>query len=85
MPGNEEPRGPAPYAGRNSDPGARPGLIRRDRGPDGELASRGERARAEVSWSGSPRLWRGLVTLFLVLMVVFSVIPLTIEIGRAHV
>ena len=57
----------------------RPGLIRRDRGSDGELASRGERARAEVSWSGSPRLWRGLVTLFLVLMVVFSVIPLTID------
>ncbi len=79
MPGNEEPRGPAPDAGRNSDPGARPGLIRRDRGSDGELASRGERARAEVSWSGSPRLWRGLVTLFLVLMVVFSVIPLTID------
>ena len=79
MPGNEEPRRPAPDAGRNSDPGARPGLIRRDRGPDGELASRGERARAEVSWSGSPRLWRGLVTLFLVLMVVFSVIPLTID------
>src|SRR5208337_1423229 len=79
MPGNEEPRGPAPDAGRNSDPGARPGLIRRDRGPDGELASRGGRAGAEVSWSGSPRLWRGLVTLFLVLMVVFSVIPLTID------
>ena len=79
MPGNEEPKGPALDAGRNSDPAARPGLIRRDRGPDGELASRGEPARAEGSWSGSSRLWRGLVTLFLALMVVFSAIPLTID------
>jgi len=79
MPGNEEPKGPALDAGKNSDPAARPGLIRRDRGADGELASRGERARVEVPLSGSPRLWRGLVTLFLVLMVVFSAIPLTID------
>src|SRR5271157_137097 len=79
MPKNEEPKGPALDAGRNSDPAARPGLIRRDRGADGELASRGERARVEVPLSGSPRLWRGIVTLVLVLMVVFSAIPLTID------
>jgi len=79
MPENEEPKGPAPDAGRNSDSAARPGLIRRDRGPDRVSGSRGECTRAEVSWSGSSRLWRGLVTLFVVLMVVFSAIPLTID------
>jgi alpha-1,2-mannosyltransferase len=79
MPGNEEPKGPALDAGRNSDPAARPALIRRDLGPDGELASGRERGSAEFSWLGSPRLWRGMVTLFLVLMIVFSAIPLTID------
>ncbi len=79
MPENEEPKGPALDAGRKSDPAARPGLIRRDRAPDRELGSRGERTGADASWSGSPRLWRGLVTLFLVLMAVFSAIPLTID------
>ena len=79
MPGNENPKGPALDAGGNSDPAARSGLIRRDRGRDGELASSGDRDRAEVSWSGSPRLWRALVTLFVVLMIVFSAIPLTID------
>jgi len=79
MPDNEEPKGPALDADRNSDPAARPGLIRRDRGAAVELAGRSDRARVEVLLSGSPRLWRGLLTLFLVSMVVFSAIPLTID------
>jgi len=79
MPENEVPKGPALDAGRKSDPAAKPGSIRRDRGLDGEPGSGGEGTRVDASWSSSPRLWRGLVTLFLVLMVVFSAIPLTID------
>ena len=52
-------------------------VKRRDRGPDVEVRTR--RARAEPAWSGSPRLWRGLVAILLVLMVVFSAIPLAID------
>jgi len=86
---NEEPSGPATHAGGNSDPAGRPGLIRRDRGPSGEIASRGDRERqrasARAAWSDAPRLWRGLVAFFLVLMVVFSAIPLAIDLlGRPN-
>ena len=79
MPETEAPGGPAPDAGRNNEAAARTGLIRRDRGPDKEPGSRGEPTSAEASWSDSPRFWRGLVTLITVLMVVFSAIPLTID------
>ncbi len=79
MPGNEEPKGPALDAGKTSDRADRRGLIRRDPGPDRDHASGGEVAGAQVSACGSRRLWRGVVTLLLVLMVVFSAIPLAID------
>ena len=79
MPENEEREVAALGADKDGDPAARSGLIRRDRGAGGELAPRGERARVKAPLSGSPRLWRGLVMLCLILMIVFSAIPLTID------
>jgi hypothetical protein len=53
-------------------------LIRTDRGREGVFTC-GDRRRERISWSGSPRLWWDLVSLFVLLIAVFSAIPLTID------
>ncbi len=79
MTGHGEAKRPVLNAGGTSDPATRSGSIRRDPGTDDELTSSGNRSRVELARTSSPRLWRCLVALFLVLMVVFSAIPLTID------
>jgi hypothetical protein len=75
MTGNDQPSGPAMDAGR--DAAKRQEALRRDSGPIGSLPPANGTSR--VPWFVSPQLQRGLVAILLLLMVIFSAIPLTID------
>ena len=78
---NDQPSRPAREAGK--DAAERPAAIRRDSGSIGDGSSAGEQGAARsgiwAAWSRSPQLQHGLMAVFLLLMVVFSAIPLTID------
>ena len=80
---NDQPSRPTGEAGNQA--AERPAAVRRDGGSieDGSPASEQGQGAGEnkflTAWSRSPRLQRGLMAGFLLLMVVFSAIPLTID------
>ena len=74
----KQPREPAQYAGSHCNLPGQQRWIHRDR-KRGELASRDQSAKVDIPLAPSPRLWRILVTLFVVLMIVFSAFPLIID------
>jgi hypothetical protein len=77
MTGNDKATGPATGAG--GDAGMPRAAIRRDRGSSG-----GDTGPSHA-WYDTPRLRRGLLAVFLVLMVVFTAIPLFIGLsGRPN-
>ena len=78
---NDQPSRPARDAGK--DAAERTVAIRRDSGPVEDEPSTSEQGIATsggwAAWSRLPRLQRGMMAVFLLLMVVFSAIPLTID------
>ena len=74
---NDQPDRLAAEAGKDA------AAIRHDSGPTGNRAHGGPagslRDRVWAAWSGSSPLERGLMGVFLLLMIVFSAIPLTID------
>ncbi len=64
---------------KSSDPVGGRGLVRLDRGLDEGPRSKSKIGGAGALGAGSQRLWTWLISLFIVLIVVFSAIPLTID------
>ena len=79
MTGNDEASGPATDAGGDGGPhrGGDPPRSRDRRGAPPDRC----RPTGIPAWYDSPRLWRGLVAILVVLMVVFSAIPLAIDLA----
>jgi hypothetical protein len=77
MTANDQSHGPAKDAGMDTP--QRSTAIRRDRGQAPQVSAGGDHCHEAPVWHHFPRLHLGLGAILLILMVVFSAIPMTID------